>query len=179
MDRQAAAIFGQPIMAGGWIDAFNEFRIAVGAVVYKDEDLVNAKHPLLRALQYGIVVANGHDAVYDPVSEVQIIIYDNDRLAVFLATEIDADLLVLLTDIADGVLDWQGKVIRRLRYDEQVQILQAGRSAHGIGGIETKLAAARDFASLGHTTVIAGGRIPDVLLRILAREEIGTWIVPG
>ncbi|MDO8573996.1 MAG: hypothetical protein Q7R77_04595 [Candidatus Daviesbacteria bacterium] len=179
IEKQAAAIYGQPIMTAAWIKEFDKLGIAAGASVYKDEDLLNVRQPLLRALKEGVIIANGNDAVYDRTSEVQIISNDNDKLAGYLARAIDANLLVLLTDIEDGVLDWQGRVIRRLKYNEGRSILQAGISANGIGGMESKLKVAREFVSLGlsNIAVIAGGLIPNVLSLILEEEEVGTRVV--
>lgn len=177
VERQAAAIYGQNIMAAAWIREVDRYGIIAGATVYRDEDLINAKHPLLRALKEGVVIANGHDAVYDPQTEARIISGDNDKLASYLAREIDADLLVMLTDIEDGILDWQGRVVRRIKYNEDLNILRVDKTLNGTGGMESKIESAGEFASFGGAAVVVGGRIPNVLLRILDGEEIGTWIV--
>ena len=177
VDKQASAIFGQPAMAWGWIEAFNYFGIQAGASLYKDDDLVNIKQPLLRALKEGIVIVNGNDAVYDEKSEAQIISRDNDILASFIARAINASKLIMLTG-SDGVLDNQGELIRTIdTIDDLGRIGIFGKTKEGTGGMLSKVSGARDFITAANKVAyIANARMENVIVRILNGESVGTRV---
>lgn len=104
---------------------------------------------------------------------------DNDKLSALLMTHIDADLLVLLSDV-DGLYDRNpaepdAQVIPGVeRIDQRVLDFAHGGNGRGRGGMLSKLESARIALDAGKEVVIANGRTPNVLERIVAGEEIGT-----
>ncbi len=104
---------------------------------------------------------------------------DNDKLSALLLTHIDADLLVLLSDV-DGLYDRNpaqpgAKVIPSVsKIDERILELAHGGNGRGRGGMLSKLESARIALDAGKDVVIANGRTPAVLERIIAGEQVGT-----
>jgi glutamate 5-kinase len=104
---------------------------------------------------------------------------DNDKLSALLLTHIDADLLVLLSDV-DGLYDRNpaepgAKVIPSVsQIDSHVLDLAHGGNGRGRGGMLSKLESARIALDAGKEVVIANGRTPSVLERIAAGELVGT-----
>jgi len=109
---------------------------------------------------------------------------DNDKLSALLLTHIDADLLVLLSDV-DGLYDRNpaepgAKVIPSVsRIDERVLELAHGGNGRGRGGMLSKLESARIALDAGKEVVIASGRTSAVLERIVAGETVGTRFAPA
>ncbi|HTU60267.1 MAG TPA: hypothetical protein VMF89_17575 [Polyangiales bacterium] len=104
---------------------------------------------------------------------------DNDKLSALLLTHIDADLLVLLSDV-DGLYDRNpaqpgAKVIPSVsKIDDRILELAHGGNGRGRGGMLSKLESARIALEAGKQVVIANGRTPAVLERIIAGEQVGT-----
>jgi glutamate 5-kinase len=108
---------------------------------------------------------------------------DNDGLSARVANTLDADLLVLLTDVdgihtANPATDPNAERIAVLDVDDGTQPDTAGTSVGGTGGMASKLEAARVAAASGIPTLIASGNTPGVLRRSLAGDDLGTLIVP-
>ncbi|WP_419163121.1 glutamate 5-kinase [Candidatus Palauibacter sp.] len=108
---------------------------------------------------------------------------DNDRLGALVASELAADLIVLLTDVpgvmtADPRRDPGATLITRIDRPEDHEIEIDGQSDAGRGGMASKLEAASVASRGGCHTVIASGLAPGVLDRVLAGEEEGTWVPP-
>jgi glutamate 5-kinase len=109
---------------------------------------------------------------------------DNDKLSALVMTHIDADLLVLLSDV-DGLYtdDPQAQgatLIPELdSLDERVRGYARGGNGRGRGGMETKLEAVRIANEDGRPAIIANGRTPGVLDSILAGKPVGTLFFPG
>ena len=107
---------------------------------------------------------------------------DNDNLSALVTNLVDADLLVLLTDTgglytADPNQDAGAKLIDRVeRIDAEIEALAGGaQSGVGVGGMSTKVQAAKLATGGGADMYIAGGREPDVLTRLAAGEQVGTY----
>lgn len=144
---------------------------------------LNARNTLLALLDQGVVpVVNENDVV----ATEEFRIGDNDRLSAMVANLIDADLLVLLSDV-DGLYDADPRHHPEARLVPLVQrvdrtILAAASSTwgpQGTGGMRTKLVAARIATSSGTQVIIANGRSPDVLCRLLDGEPLGTRFEPA
>jgi len=144
---------------------------------------LNARDTFETLLGLGVVpIVNENDTV--AVEEIQL--GDNDRLSALVTQLVGAELRVLLTDV-DGFYDADPSLhpdARRYDFLEGLDALhrtQAGpsRSGVGLGGMATKLEAARQASLAGAATVIASGRESGVLARIVAGETVGTWIAPG
>lgn len=188
--RQAAAAVGQPTLMALWSRAFAAHGRTVAQVLLTHADLadrrrhLNARHTLRRLLASGVVpIVNENDTV--SVEELQL--GDNDALSALTAALVDADLLVLLTDVpglltADPGLDPSATRIRTADAGDPVLDAAAGPARHGVGtgGMVSKVLAARAAAAAGIATVIAPGTAPNVLGRVLDPDaDVGTLIRAG
>ena len=104
---------------------------------------------------------------------------DNDILAALVAQALRANLLVLLT-VVDGLLDGDAQPVRLVPDIEQArQLVRKEKSALGKGGMDSKLEAARMVTGAGDAMIVADGRMPEVLPRLLDGEVLGTLFVPS
>src|SRR2546429_2929870 len=187
-EKQAAAAVGQSALMWHYEAAFKRHGIPVGQVLLTAQDIgdraryLNARNTLLALLRFGVLpIVNENDTV--AVEEIKV--GDNDNLSALVASLVDADLLVLLTDV-DGLYTDDPTVNARARKLETVEAVtdEIARLAHdrtgggSVGGMVTKLQAARKAAAAGVPTIIASGRAPGVLRRILAGEPVGTYFAP-
>lgn len=191
--RQVAAAVGQSRLMALWDALFAEAGVAVGQALLTRRDLadrlgyLNARNTLLAMLDLGVVpVINENDVV--SVEELQDArIGDNDNLSAQVANLVDADLLLLLTDIAglytsDPRRDPAARLIERVeRIDEAVEAAASGGGAgvRGTGGMTTKVQAARIATGSGTHVVIADGRSREIVLRAAAGEPVGTHFLPA
>jgi glutamate 5-kinase len=137
---------------------------------------LNARAALDALLAHGCVpIINENDTV--AVEEIRF--GDNDQLAAMVAALVGADLLVLLTDV-EGLLDAQGARLSIVRDVEAVRDLVRPHKAGGLslGGMESKLEAARRASLRGLPVLIADARDTDVLPRILSGVDCGTLVLP-
>ena len=186
-ELQACAAVGQLRLMAAYDDLFSAHGIHIGQVLLTHEDLqhherhLNARNTLLALLERDVVpVINENDTV----SFTELKFGDNDRLSALVAALLPADLLVILTT-ADGVLKEFGTAGEQVvplveRIDSSVTALAKGTtSATAVGGMTTKIEAARIATRSGIPVVIASGRRPGVLERVVAGEEEGTLFVPS
>lgn len=188
-ELQAAAAVGQMGLVQAWEAAFQAHGLHTAQVLLVHEDVadrqryLNARTTLKTLVGLGVIpVINENDTV----ATEEIRFGDNDTLAGLVANLIDADLLVILTDQA-GVFDSdprenpQARLLHEVEAgDPALESMATSRSgALGRGGMITKVRAARLAARSGAQTVIAGGRLDDVLLKIMAGEAVGTWLRAG
>ncbi len=186
-ELQMAAAVGQNRLMARYDRLFARERCTIGQVLLTHDDLkhrtrhLNARRTMLAMLKAGVIpVVNENDAV--AVDEIKF--GDNDLLASLVVQLIDADLLILLTTsdglrapAADGT---PARVPFLDAITPAVLKLAAGKgSALSSGGMASKLEAARLVARNGTAVVIADGRSPDILARLLAGEDTGTWIRPA
>src|SRR5213080_2132341 len=187
-EKQAAAAVGQSALMWHYEAAFKRHGIAVGQVLLTAEDIadraryLNARNTLRALLRFGVLpVVNENDTV--AVEEIKV--GDNDTLSALVASLIDADLLVLLTDV-DGLYTDDPTVNARARQlatveavtDEIARLARDRTDGVSVGGMATKLQAARKAAAAGVPMIIASGRAPSVLRRLLAGESVGTYFAP-
>lgn len=187
-EKQAAAAVGQSALMWHYEQAFARSGIRVAQVLLTQEDIsarpryLNARNTFLVLLGFGVLpIVNENDTV--AVEEIKV--GDNDNLAALVAHLIDADLLVLLTDV-DGLYTGDPRRdpgARRLSTVEAVteEIQRLVWDAEGgvsVGGMSTKLEAAQKVTSSGIPMVIASGREPGTLGRVLRGEPVGTYFVP-
>ncbi len=188
--KQMLAAVGQPRLMAMYEQYFAIYGVRVAQVLLTRADLddrrryLNARNTLEALLhQRAIPIINENDTV--AVEEIRI--GDNDNLSALAANLIEADLLVLLTDqeglyTADPRHDPQARLIQQIGPEpfsaEVWQAAGGSDSGLGTGGMVTKLQAA-DLARHGGTTVIiANGSEPDVLLRLVHGETLGTRLLP-
>jgi len=187
--KQAAAAVGQTGLMENYDRFFKEKNLKVGQVlltnlILRDRSFfLNARNTLFTLLKLGVIpIVNENDSV--AVDEIKV--GDNDNLAVITANLVEADLLVMLTDrdglfAADPQKDRHAPLIGLVeRIDSRVEEL-AGKtkSPHGVGGMKTKITAAKNATRAGIPVVIANGRVHGTLEAILRGEEVGTLFVPG
>ena len=188
-EKQALAAVGQIKLMALYEKHFSRFEKNVAQVLLTHEDLanrqryLNAKHTFQTLLDHSIVpVVNENDTV--AVEEMKF--GDNDHLSALVATLLEADLLVILSDVA-GVYDRDPRtddgaellpVIDNIK-TAKAKLVGKSQSQFGTGGIETKLGAAEKAAAAGIPTLIASGMEAGILKRIFdANEECGTWVMP-
>ena len=187
-ETQAAAAVGQSALMWHYEQAFKRHRLRVGQVLLTLQDIsdrsryLNARNTLHALLGFGVVpIVNENDTV--AVDEIRV--GDNDNLAAFVAQLIDADLLVLLTDV-DGLYTGDPRrdpAARRLETVEAVtediqRLVFDASTGVSVGGMSTKLEAAQKAGASGIAMVIASGTERRVLRRLLDGEPVGTLFLP-
>jgi glutamate 5-kinase len=189
--KQVLSSVGQSYLMYTYQQLFDPDRISIGQALLTRSDLtnragyLNARNTLLALIELKVIcIVNENDVV--ATEELQGTRFgDNDNLSAMVANLIDADLLIILSDIAglytaDPSLDANATLIREVkRIDSQIlRLAQGSRSGFGTGGMHTKLQAAAMATACGITVVIAKGGEPDVITRLAAGEAIGTRFVP-
>jgi len=182
---QAVAAVGQSVLIEAYERSLHPHGHHAAQILLTAEDLdhrtryLNARNTILSLLELGAVpVINENDSV--AVDELQTTFGDNDRLAAIVTNLIRAPLLVLLSDVEglyDGVPAAAGsRIITTVnRFEPSIFDLVRDRSnGPGKGGMASKLEAARLATTGGENVIIAGGRTPDVLSKIIAGEVVGT-----
>lgn len=177
--RQACAAVGQGHLINFYGQAFGQLGIKVAQVLLTNEDLADRDRALcfrttmLRLIELGVIpILNENDSVSvrelleaDGASQENTVFGDNDGLSARVATAIDADLLVLLTDV-DGVFNRNPSVdptatrLSHMEVEKFVDISTEGGSSHGTGGMSSKVDAAAWACKHGVTTLIANGYEP-------------------
>ena len=177
---QAAAAAGQTVLMRSYEEAFDAHDIPVAQVLLTHADLAdrtranNARAALAELLGAGAIpVLNENDSV--AVDEIRF--GDNDQLASMVTPLADADLLILLSDVA-GVLDADGERISLVRdFSEIAPHIKKSGNDLGTGGMASKAEAARRAALAGVGVVIANAK--ESLVSIAAGDDIGTLFVPS
>jgi glutamate 5-kinase len=185
---QAVAAIGQSRLVETYDRCLRAFGRHAAQVLLTADDLddrtryLNVRNTLRTLLEYGAVpIINENDTV--SVEELQTTFGDNDRLAAMVTNLMRAPLLVLLSDV-DGLFDGDprspdSRLIHTVsRLDESVlALVRDERTGLSKGGMASKLAAARMATLAGESVIIANGRQPDTLARIVAGETVGTLVV--
>jgi glutamate 5-kinase len=184
--RQAAAAVGQNILMQEWMKAFNRHDIKVAQILLTYEAFsnrmtyLNLRNSISALLETGVVpIINENDPLC--VHEIEATFGDNDKLSAMVASKVEAELLILLSDI-DGLYDKNPKKnddARLLSTIEKItpEIESYGgspTSMKGVGGMRTKIEAAKITSLAGCHMVIANSAIRDVVLKIMEGENIGT-----
>ena len=187
--KQAAAAVGQCELMYTYDKLFTEHNHTVAQVLLTADDVQhpqrerNVHNTLTRLLELGAVpIINENDTV----ATEEIAIGDNDTLGAIVAVAVQADLLILLSDI-DGLYDSDPHenpdarlipVVERL--DDHIRALAGGSgSSLGTGGMVTKLQAAQIATEAGCEMVIANGHHPAALYDIAAGQPAGTRFLAG
>lgn len=176
---QACAAVGQSLLMQSWSRAFAAHSVTVAQVLLTHADLSdrerhnNARAALRSLLKFGVVpVINENDTV--AVDEIRF--GDNDQLASMVVTLVDAELLVLLTDV-EGLLDHDGKVVSSVPSVSAVSdLIKQTSTSVGTGGMRSKLDAAERATERGVDVVIAKAGLPHVLSSIVSGGDIGTLV---
>ena len=189
--RQVAAAVGQGRLMGIYQEQFARYGVMVAQALLTFGDLsnrqsyLNVRNTLHGLLDLGVVpLLNENDVV--AVDEIGEVFGDNDRLSALVANLVDADLLLILTDIdglytADPRFDPSATLIPHVeRVDERIQAA-AGRHLQpwARGGMPTKLEAARLVTTSGIPMIMAHGRDDGSALRAAHGEAVGTFFEPA
>ena len=185
-EMQACAAVGQSRLMATYEKLFARHNLVVAQVLLTHEDLqhhdrhLNARNTLVTLLKHGVVpIINENDAV----SSTELKFGDNDKLSALVASLLPADLLVILTTV-DGVIENFSKANPKTisvvdRIDEQLEKIAGGTtSATAVGGMASKVQAAKIVIRSGIPLVIASGKKKNVLANILAGDDEGTVFVP-
>jgi glutamate 5-kinase len=186
-ELQAAAAVGQMGLVQAYESAFRSHGLRTAQLLLTHADLadrqryLNARSTLRTLLALGVVpVINENDTVVTD----EIKFGDNDTLAALVTNLIEADALVILTD-QDGLFEADPRRNPAARLIEEAfagearleEVAGGAGSEISLGGMITKVLAAKRAARSGAHTVIASGREPDVLLRLARGERVGTLLV--
>lgn len=186
--RQALASIGQPVLMSTYRKYFSDKDIICSQVLITRKDLdnrktyVNLRNSVFSLLDLGIVpILNENDSI--STAEIGSAFGDNDRMSALVASKIDAQLLVILTDI-DGLYNDNpnknpnAKLISEIETidDEIMSFAKGAGSTFSTGGMKTKLLAAKIASIAGCKCIIASGKDNDALNKILACDEFGTLI---
>jgi glutamate 5-kinase len=185
-ELQACAAVGQSRLMATYEKLFAAYGLPVAQILLTHDDLehherhLNARNTLITLLRHGVIpIINENDAV----SVTELKFGDNDKLSALVASLLPADLLVILTSV-EGMLENFGqpnsKVISTIeRIDDAVEKMAGGTdSATAVGGMASKIQAAKIAVRSGLPVVIASGRNKQALARILAGQPEGTLFVP-
>ncbi len=186
--KQAVAAVGQIRLMETYRRAFEDTGLKVAQILLTHEDFrdrkrfLNARHTIQALIEMGVVPLINEN---DSIASEEIKVGDNDNLAGMVACLWEADLLMLLTDIdglytADPREDPSAKLIPVVEelHGEIEAFAAATTNPTAVGGMRTKIEAAKRAAGYQIPTVIAQGRTPLILERLLKGEQIGTWIEP-
>ncbi len=181
-EKQACAAVGQSRLMATYEKLFAHYGLHVGQVLVTHADLQdeqrhrNARNTLTTLLRRGVIpVLNENDAV----STTELKFGDNDKLSALIAALLPADLLVILTSV-DGVIENYGRAgARRIpeipEIDADIEAQAGGTtSATAVGGMKSKIQAAKIVVRSGIPLVIAPGRSRTVLAGIMAGDDVGT-----
>jgi len=186
--KQATAAVGQTRLMNIYEGYFSRYQQMVAQILLTHDDLshrrrfLNARNTLLTLLELGIIpIVNENDTVV--VDEIKF--GDNDNLSALITNLIEADLLIILTDI-DGLCDRDPRVHPDAKYIPLIEDIDADMGAiigqttseMSVGGMASKIQAATKASRFGIPTVVACGTKREVLHQILKGKEIGTLILP-
>ena len=186
-ELQAAAAIGQMGLVQAYESSFRHHGIMTAQILLTHDDLadrkryLNARATLLGLLKLGVVpIVNENDTVVTD----EIKFGDNDTLGALVSNLVEAELLVILTDqaglfTADPRKQPDARLLAEVRAGDPTLEAMAGGAGTSIGsgGMITKVLAAKRAASSGASTIVCSGREPDVLVRLMQDESIGTRFV--
>jgi glutamate 5-kinase len=183
--RQACAAIGQSRLMQVWQEAFSPFNLTAAQVLLTHEDLrarsrfLGVQDTLRQIGEYGAVpIINENDTV----SAAEIKFGDNDTLSAMVASLVSADLLVILST-APGLIDLKGTgqvvpIVEKIT--PEIEAMAGGTTSEiAVGGMVSKLSAAKIAARAGCGVFIASGSEPQIISRLLGGAGPGTFFVPS
>ena len=188
-EKQAAAAIGQPLLMHAYQKAFSELGLVVAQMLLTKDDLrhrrryINASNTSKTLFSAGVVpIVNENDTVV--VEEIKF--GDNDSLGALVSTVVEADLMVMMTDV-DGLFDanpadhHEAKRLTEVAQLSTSIMDMAGDvgSSFGTGGMKSKLDAAKIATQSGVAAAIINGEKEGALLQLLAGEDVGTVFTCG
>ncbi len=196
--KQACAAIGQGKLMSIYENGFDTYGLTAAQILLTEDDFsvreryLSLRTTLNKLLELGAIpVINQNDTVttLDILprfiqEDMHVCFSDNDKLSALVASELDADLLIILSDI-NGLYDSNpktnpdAKLIKSVEeVNDSILSLASGVSDGGRGGMETKLKAARLVTRFGGKVLIANGKKPYIIKRIFDGEDEGTMFLP-
>lgn len=194
--KQACAAVGQSRLMSFYENGFGAYDIPIAQILLTEDDFslrhryLSLRTTLNKLLEFGVVpIINQNDTVStielnDMLAGIKVCFSDNDKLSALVSSELDADLLILLSDI-NGLYTSNPKenpdaeLIREVDcVTDEILALGTDASEGGRGGMKTKLEAAKLVTRFGGKVLIANGKEPSVISRIFEAEELGTMFIP-
>jgi len=194
--KQACAAVGQSRLMSFYENGFGVYDIPIAQILLTEDDFslrhryLSLRTTLNKLLEMGVVpIINQNDTVStielaDMLAGIKVCFSDNDKLSALVSSELDADLLILLTDI-NGLYTSNPKENSNAEFIREVscvtdEVLALGTDASdgGRGGMKTKLEAAKLVTRFGGRVLIANGKNSDIIHRIFDGEEVGTMFIP-
>lgn len=187
-ELQAAAAVGQMGLAQAYESAFKPFHIQTAQILLTHDDVshrtryLNARSTLNTLLDNDVVpIVNENDTV--TIDEIKL--GDNDTLGALVANLLDAEMLIILTD-QQGLYNQDPRIVKDAQLIHRISVTHpdlenmagGAGSAIGTGGMYTKVMAAKRASSSGTITYVASGNEPNILIRLLDGETIGTCFEP-
>jgi glutamate 5-kinase len=187
--KQAAAAVGQSSLMWAYEKSFSKYDKKVAQVLLTRDAFgdrkryINAKNTLLTLLDYNVIpIINENDTV--AVDEIRF--GDNDQLASMVAGLINADRLIILSDVeglytADPSKDKNAKLISKVEEltDDIINLARPTTGVHGTGGMYSKVLAAKRTLQYGIPVNIISGRKKGLIQRVIKGEEVGTEFIPS
>ncbi len=197
--KQACAAIGQGKLMSIYENGFDTYGLTVAQILLTEDDFslreryLSLRTTFNKLLELGAIpVINQNDTVTTldvalrvVEEDMQVCFSDNDKLSALVASELDADLLIILSDIdglysANPKTNPEAKLISSVsEVNDDILNLASGASEGGRGGMETKLMAARMVTRFGGKVLIANGKIPYIIKKIFEGEELGTMFYPS
>jgi glutamate 5-kinase len=184
--RQAAAAVGQNILMREWMAAFDKYDLKVAQILLTYEAFsnrmtyLNLRNSISELLEFGVIpIINENDPIC--VHEIEATFGDNDKLSAMVASKVEAELLILLSDI-DGLYNKNPKknddaqlisIIEKIT-PEIESYGGSPTSMKGVGGMRTKIEAAKITSISGCHMVIANSAAENVVAKVVGGEKIGT-----
>ena len=194
--KQACAAIGQSKLMAIYESGFDSYGLVAAQILLTEDDFsIRTRYLSLRTtmnklLELGVTpIINQNDTVSTieiapRYADMQVCFSDNDKLSALVASELDADLLIILSDV-DGLYDKNpkenpdAKIINKVdEVTDEILALGSGASEGGRGGMITKLKAAQMVTRYGGRVLIANGKVPYIIKKIFDGEEYGTMSLP-
>lgn len=195
--KQACAAVGQSKLMYFYEDGFDKFDIVTAQILLTEDDFslrekyLSLRDTLSRLLELGVIpIINQNDTVSPNElrsykdNETKVCFGDNDKLSALVTSELDADLLIILSDI-DGLFDQDprknadAKLITEVKeITSEIEALGFEASKKGRGGMKTKLEAAKVVSHSGNYMVITNGKKPNAIENIFNEKFVGTIFLP-
>lgn len=197
VEKQACAAIGQCKLMSLYEDGFDTYNVTTAQILLTEDDFslrkryLNLRNTLNKLLELRVLpIINQNDTVstceLDEIyQDMQVCFSDNDKLSALVTSEMDADLLIILSDV-DGLFDSNPKDNPNAKIITEVkevtdEILELGKEASegGRGGFRSKLEAAKLVNRFGGKVLVANGKTPSVIKEIFDGKEIGTAFLPN
>ena len=194
--KQACAAIGQSKLMSIYESGFDTYGLVAAQILLTEDDFsirtryLSLRTTLNKLLELGVIpIINQNDTVSTidiapRYTKMQVCFSDNDKLSALVASELDADLLIILSDV-NGLYDKNpknnpdAKIIREVaEVTDEICALGTDASEGGRGGMRTKLEAARLVTRFGGKVLIANGKVPFIIKKIFSGEDYGTMFLP-